>query len=31
MRRYLIEAVANCRRLHDGETPANVVNRPHGF
>jgi phosphoglycerate dehydrogenase-like enzyme len=27
MRRYLIEAVDNCRRLRDGEEPANVVNQ----
>ena len=26
MRRYLIEAIANCRRLHDGEDLKNVVN-----
>ncbi|WP_197283623.1 2-hydroxyacid dehydrogenase [Mycobacterium sp. Marseille-P9652] len=30
MRRYLTEAVANCRRLRDGEPPANVVNQPSG-
>jgi phosphoglycerate dehydrogenase-like enzyme len=28
MRRYLIEAVANCRRLRDGQPLANVVNQP---
>ena len=27
MRRYLIEAVANCRRLRDGQPLANVVNQ----
>ncbi|MGV0743730.1 2-hydroxyacid dehydrogenase [Mycolicibacterium sp. XJ870] len=26
MRRYLTEAVENCRRIRDGETPVNVVN-----
>ncbi len=26
MRRYLVEAVDNCRRLHDGRDPINVVN-----
>ena len=26
MRRYLVEAVANCRRLRDGQPPAYVVN-----
>ncbi|PRI17349.1 hydroxyacid dehydrogenase [Mycobacterium shigaense] len=31
MRRYLIEAVANCRRLHDGQPPANLVNQPTGY
>ncbi|MCV7409942.1 hydroxyacid dehydrogenase [Mycobacterium florentinum] len=31
MRRYLVEAVANCRRLRDGETLANVVNQPTGY
>ncbi|SPM33302.1 Lactate dehydrogenase or related 2-hydroxyacid dehydrogenase, partial [Mycobacterium rhizamassiliense] len=31
MRRYLTEAVANCRRLHDGEPLANVVNQPTGY
>jgi phosphoglycerate dehydrogenase-like enzyme len=34
MRRYLIEAVANCRRLHDGQPLAHlvtpVVNQPTG-
>lgn len=30
MRRYLVEAVANCRRLRDGEPLANVVNQPNG-
>ncbi len=30
MRRYLTEAVANCRRLHDGQPAANVVNQPPG-
>lgn len=30
MRRYLTEAVANCRRLRDGEVLANVVNQPTG-
>lgn len=30
MRRYLTEAVANCRRLHDGEPLAHVVNQPTG-
>jgi phosphoglycerate dehydrogenase-like enzyme len=30
MRRYLTEAVDNCRRLRDGETLANVVNQPTG-
>jgi phosphoglycerate dehydrogenase-like enzyme len=28
MRRYLAEAVANCRRMRDGQALANVVNRP---
>jgi phosphoglycerate dehydrogenase-like enzyme len=28
MRRYLAEAVDNCRRLRDGDTLLNVVNRP---
>ena len=28
MRRYLAEAVDNCRRLRDGEPLANVVNQP---
>jgi phosphoglycerate dehydrogenase-like enzyme len=27
MRRYLVEAVDNCRLLHDGQPLANVVNR----
>jgi phosphoglycerate dehydrogenase-like enzyme len=31
MRRYLVEAVANCRRLRDGEPLANVVNQPTGY
>jgi phosphoglycerate dehydrogenase-like enzyme len=31
MRRYLTEAVANCRRLHDGQPLANVVNQPTGY
>jgi phosphoglycerate dehydrogenase-like enzyme len=31
MRRYLIEAVANCRRLRDGEPLADVVNQPTGY
>jgi phosphoglycerate dehydrogenase-like enzyme len=31
MRRYLTEAVANCRRLHDGHPLANVVNQPTGY
>jgi phosphoglycerate dehydrogenase-like enzyme len=30
MRRYLVEAVANCRRLRDGQPLAHVVNRPDG-
>jgi phosphoglycerate dehydrogenase-like enzyme len=30
-RRYLVEAVANCRRLRDGEPLANVVNQPTGY
>ncbi|MGY4712617.1 2-hydroxyacid dehydrogenase [Mycolicibacterium sp. CBM1] len=30
MRRYLREAVDNCRRLHDGRDPVNVVNVVHG-
>jgi phosphoglycerate dehydrogenase-like enzyme len=30
MRRYLTEAVANCRRLRDGQALANVVNQPTG-
>jgi phosphoglycerate dehydrogenase-like enzyme len=30
MRRYLVEAVANCRRLRDGEQLAHVVNQPTG-
>jgi phosphoglycerate dehydrogenase-like enzyme len=28
MRRYLVEAVENCRRLRDGRPLANVVNEP---
>jgi phosphoglycerate dehydrogenase-like enzyme len=31
MRRYLVEAVANCRRLRDGEQLAHVVNQPTGY
>jgi phosphoglycerate dehydrogenase-like enzyme len=31
MRRYLVEAVANCRRLRDGEPLAHVVNQPTGY
>jgi len=30
MRRYLAEAVANCRRLRDGQPLAHVVNQPTG-
>jgi phosphoglycerate dehydrogenase-like enzyme len=30
MRRYLVEAVANCRRMRDGEPLAHVVNQPTG-
>jgi phosphoglycerate dehydrogenase-like enzyme len=30
MRRYLVEAVANCRRLRDGQQLAHVVNQPTG-
>lgn len=30
MRRYLTEAVANCRRLYGGEPLAHVVNQPTG-
>ncbi len=30
MRRYLAEAVANCRRLRDGHPLAHVVNQPTG-
>jgi phosphoglycerate dehydrogenase-like enzyme len=30
MRRYLVEAVGNCRRLRDGRPLANVVNQPTG-
>ncbi len=30
MRRYLVEAVANCRRLWDGQRLAHVVNQPTG-
>jgi len=30
MRRYLAEAVANCRRLRDGQPAAHVVNQPPG-
>ena len=31
MRRYLTEAVANCRRLHHRHPLANVVNQPTGY
>jgi phosphoglycerate dehydrogenase-like enzyme len=31
MQRYLSEAVANCRRLRDGQALANVVNQPTGY
>jgi phosphoglycerate dehydrogenase-like enzyme len=31
MRRYLVEAVANCRRLRDSERLAHVVNQPTGY
>jgi phosphoglycerate dehydrogenase-like enzyme len=31
MRRYLVEAVANCRRLRDGQQVAHVVNQPTGY
>ncbi|WP_232321079.1 2-hydroxyacid dehydrogenase [Mycobacterium shimoidei] len=31
MRRYLEQAVANCRRLRDGQRLANVVNQPTGY
>jgi phosphoglycerate dehydrogenase-like enzyme len=31
MRRYLVEAVANCRRLRDGHRLAHVVNQPTGY
>jgi phosphoglycerate dehydrogenase-like enzyme len=30
MRRYLAEAVANCRRLRDREPLADVINQPPG-
>jgi phosphoglycerate dehydrogenase-like enzyme len=30
MRRYLSEAVANCRRMRDGQQLAHVVNQPTG-
>ena len=30
MRRYLTEAVANCRRLRDGQPLTNLVNQPTG-
>lgn len=30
MRRYLVEAVTNCRRLRDGKQLAHVVNQPTG-
>jgi phosphoglycerate dehydrogenase-like enzyme len=31
MRRYLAEAVDNCRRLRDGVPLAHVVNQPAGY
>ena len=31
MRRYLVEAVTNCRRLRDGQQLAHVVNQPTGY
>jgi phosphoglycerate dehydrogenase-like enzyme len=31
MQRYLVEAVANCRRLTDGLPLAHVVNQPTGY
>jgi phosphoglycerate dehydrogenase-like enzyme len=31
MRRYLVEAVANCSRLRDGKQLAHVVNQPTGY
>ncbi|HEY9304422.1 MAG TPA: 2-hydroxyacid dehydrogenase [Mycobacterium sp.] len=31
MQRYLVEAVANCRRLRDGKQLAHVVNQPTGY
>jgi phosphoglycerate dehydrogenase-like enzyme len=31
MRRYLVEAVANCHRLRDGKQLAHVVNQPTGY
>jgi phosphoglycerate dehydrogenase-like enzyme len=31
MRRYLVEAVANCRRLRDRKQLAHVVNQPTGY
>lgn len=31
MRRYLTEAVANCRRLRDGHRLTHVVNQPTGY
>jgi phosphoglycerate dehydrogenase-like enzyme len=31
MRRYLVEAVANCRRLWHGKPLAHVVNQPTGY
>jgi phosphoglycerate dehydrogenase-like enzyme len=31
MRRYLVEAVANCRRMKDGLPLAHVVNQPTGY
>ncbi len=30
IRRYLTEAVANCRRLRDGQPLTNLVNQPTG-
>lgn len=31
MRRYLVDAVTNCRRLRDGKPLADVVNQPTGY
>ncbi len=31
MHRYLVAAVANCRRLRDGQALADVVNQPTGY